>query len=124
VSEPLPVLRALADGATHVLALVNRTEPELRRDSTVTGPARWARLLDRLTPGLGSIAQQQHRHAAAVAVLDDAAHPSRGGAHLLPVVPDTDAGVRGLTTDKVRVEQAARIGYRSLAAAVRRVVGD
>jgi predicted patatin/cPLA2 family phospholipase len=120
VSEPLPVLRALQDGATHVLALVNRTEPELRRDSTATGPARWARLLDRLTPGLGSIAQQHHRHAAAVALLDDAAHPSREGAHLLPVVPQTDAGVRGLTTDKVRVEHAARIGYRSLAAAVER----
>jgi predicted patatin/cPLA2 family phospholipase len=124
VSEPLPVLRALRDGATHVLALVNRTAPELRQDATATGPARWARLLDRLTPGLGSIAQQHHRHAAVVEVLDDAAHPSREGAHLLPVVPHADAGVRGLTTDEVRVERAARIGYRSLAAAVRRAAGE
>jgi predicted patatin/cPLA2 family phospholipase len=121
VSEPLPVLRALRDGATHVLALVNRTEPELRQDAATPGPARWARLLDRLTPGLGSIAEQHHRHAAVVEVLDDAAHPSRDGAHLLPVIPHADAGVRGLTTDRVRVERAARIGYRSLAAAVRRV---
>jgi predicted patatin/cPLA2 family phospholipase len=121
VSEPLPVLRALRDGATHVLALVNRTEPELRRDAGSSGPAQWSRLLDRLTPGLGSIAEQHHRHAAVVEVLDDAAHPSRDGVHLLPVVPQADAGVRGLTTDKVRVERAARIGYRSLVAAVRRV---
>jgi hypothetical protein len=115
------VLRALRDGATHVLALVNRTEPELRQDAATPGPARWARLLDRLTPGLGSIAEQHHRHAGVVEVLDDAAHPSRGGAHLLPVVPHVDAGVHGLTTDKIRVERAARIGYRSLTAAVRRV---
>ncbi|MCO1655020.1 patatin-like phospholipase family protein [Pseudonocardia humida] len=119
VAEPLPVLPALREGATHVLALVNRTGPELRR-AAPPGPARWARLLDRLTPGLGSIAQQQHRHAAAVALIDDAAHPSRRGAHLLPVVPGSDAGVRGLTTDRARVEHAARIGYRSLTAAVAR----
>jgi predicted patatin/cPLA2 family phospholipase len=120
VAEPLPVLPALHEGATHVLALVNRTGPELRADAPAGGPARWARLLDRLTPGLGAMAQQQHRHAAAVAVLDDAAHPSRLGVHLLPVVPDTDVGVRGLTTDAARVEQAARVGYRSLTAAVTR----
>ncbi|WP_214406264.1 patatin-like phospholipase family protein [Pseudonocardia lacus] len=120
VTEPLPVLPALREGSTHVLALVNRTAPELRRDAPAGGPARWARLLDRLTPGLGSIAQQQHRHAAAVALIDDAAHPTRRGAHLLPVVPDTDAGVRGLTTDRARVEHAARIGYRSLTAALTR----
>jgi predicted patatin/cPLA2 family phospholipase len=120
VSEPLPVLPALHEGATHVLALVNRTGPELRGDAPGGGPARWARLLDRLTPGLGSIAQQQHRHAVAVALLDDAAHPSRNGAHLLAVVPDTDAGVRGLTTDRARVERAARIGYRCMTAAVAR----
>ena len=58
-----------------MLALVNRTGPELRRDAAARGPARWARLLDLLTPGLGSIAQQHHRHAAVVEVLDDTAHP-------------------------------------------------
>jgi predicted patatin/cPLA2 family phospholipase len=122
VTEPLPVLRALEDGATHVLALVNRTAPELRRDAAGTGPAPWARLLDRVAPGLGSIAQHHH-HAAAVAVLDDAGHPSRGGAHLLAVGPRSDAGVRGLTIDRVRVERAARIGHRSMTAVVQRAVG-
>ena len=123
VADPLPVLRALHDGATHVLALVNRTAPELRRDAADDGPATWARLLDRLSPGLGSMAQQRHRHGPALALLDDAAHPSREGAHLLPVVPGADAGVRGLTTDRARVRLAADIGYRALTAAVHRAGG-
>lgn len=113
VTDPLPVLRALTEGATHVLALVNRTLLELRL-GTARGPSAWARLLDRLTPGLGSMAQQEHRHAAAMALLADAAHPSRAGAHLLPVLPAVDAGVRGLTTDRPRVEAAALIGYRAI----------
>jgi predicted patatin/cPLA2 family phospholipase len=119
VADPLPVLRALTEGATHVLALVNRTLPELRRGAAARGPSAWARLLDRLTPGLGSMAQQEHRHAAAVALLADAAHPSRAGAHLLPVLPAVDAGVRGLTTDRSRVEAAARIGYRAVTSLLR-----
>jgi predicted patatin/cPLA2 family phospholipase len=118
VTDPLPVLSALTEGATHVLALVNRTLADLR-PGPVRGPAAWARLLDRLTPGLGSIAQQEYRHAAAMALLADAAHPSRAGMHLLPVLPGVDAGVRGLTTDKVRVEAAARIGYRAMTALLR-----
>jgi predicted patatin/cPLA2 family phospholipase len=120
VSEPLPVLRALRDGATHVLALLNRTAPELRRGDPGAGPARWARALDRLAPGLGSIAQESRRHGPVLAVLDDAAHPSRNGAHLLAVVPDRGTGIRGLTIDPARVEQAARIGHSTLTAALHR----
>ncbi|OLT11499.1 hypothetical protein BJF78_04910 [Pseudonocardia sp. CNS-139] len=41
VTEPVPVLRALRDGATHVLALFTRAATELRRGPS--GPARWAR---------------------------------------------------------------------------------
>jgi predicted patatin/cPLA2 family phospholipase len=120
VAEPLPVLRALRDGATHVLALLNRTGPELRRADPGAGPARWARALDRLAPGLGMIAQESHRHGPVLAVLDDAAHPSRGGAHLLALSPERDLGVRGLTIDVDRVEQAAQEGYTTFTAALRR----
>ncbi len=123
VSEPLPVLRALRDGATHVLALLNRTGPELRRADPGAGPARWARALDRLAPGLGSIAQESSRHGPVLTVLDDAAHPSRGGAHLLALVPGRDVGIQGLTIDVGRVELATRVGYETLAAALRRVSG-
>lgn len=120
VTDPLPVLRALNDGATHVLALFTRADSELRRRAG-SGPARWARALDRLAPGLGMMAQESHRHAPVLAVLDDAAHPAREGAHLLALVPRRDAGVRGLTTDVRRVTQAAREGYATVAAALRRV---
>ena len=121
VTEPLPVVPALREGATHVLALFTRAASALRRATPGSGPARWARALDRLAPGLGMMAQESHRHAPVLAVLDDAAHPSRAGAHLLALVPERDTGVRGLTTDVRRVEQAAREGYATVVAALRRL---
>jgi len=121
VSEPLPVLRALLDGATHVLALVNRTLPELRSTDPGAGPARWARALDRLAPGLGSIVQESARNGPVMQILDDAAHPSREGSHLLVVVPEHDVGVSGLTTDPARVQHGAQVGHAALTAAVQRV---
>lgn len=118
VSEPLPVLRALRDGATHVLALLNRSG---HRPDPGAGPARWARALDRLAPGLGSIAQEGHRIGPVLAVIDDAAHPSRDGRHLLALRPGEDAGVTGLTIDVSRVYRASRIGYATVEAALERV---
>lgn len=123
VAEPLPVLRAVRDGATHVLALLNRTVPELRRADPGAGPARWARALDRLAPGLGSIAQESSRHGPVLAVLDDAGHPDRAGVHLLAVTPAVDEGVRGLTTDPVRVRRAAEAGYTALERSLRTALG-
>ena len=123
VAEPLPVLRALADGATHVLALVNRTVPDLRRPNPVGRQARWARSLDRLAPGLGSMAQESHRLRPEMAVLDSAQHPSRSGAHLYAVTPVVDAGVRGLTTDPVRVRAAADSGFAAMNAVLYRAGG-
>jgi predicted patatin/cPLA2 family phospholipase len=120
VTEPVPVLRALHDGATHVLALFTRAASELRRGAG-TGPARWARALDRVAPGLGMMAQESHRHAPVLDVLDDAAHPSREGAHLLALVPERDVGVRGLTIDVPRVQRAAQEGYAAVTRALVRV---
>lgn len=113
VAEPVPVLRALADGATHVLALLTRTVPQLRR---VPGRSPFAPVLDLLAPGLGAMTQDVRRHAPVLAVLDDAAHPARGSRHLLAVTPGEDLGVRGLTTDPALVRQATRVGYASMAA--------
>ncbi|GAA5130092.1 patatin-like phospholipase family protein [Pseudonocardia adelaidensis] len=120
IGEPLPVLRALSEGATHVLALFTRAASELRRGDPA-GAAGWARALDRLAPGLGRMAQESRRHAPVLAVLDDAAHPSRGGAHLLALLPERDEGVRGLTTDAARVERAAQSGYAAVVAALARL---
>lgn len=120
VGEPLPVLRALADGATHVLALFTRAASELRRGEPGR-PAGWARALDRLAPGLGQMAQESRRHAPVLSVLEDAAHPTRYGVHLLALLPERDEGVRGLTTDVARVERAAQAGYVAVRAALARV---
>lgn len=118
VSEPLPVLRALRDGATHVLALVNRSVAELRRPDPDAAPARWTRMLDRVAPGLGTIAQESQRLRPELKVLDDADHPSRRGRFLMAITPARDAGVRGLTTDSVRVRRAAEMGGAALRAAI------
>lgn len=117
VAEPMPVLRAHAEGATHVLALLTRTVPELRRADP--GPSPWARVLDLLAPGLGAMTQDVRRHAPVLAVLDDAAHPARGTTHLLAVAPTQDLGVRGLTIDPALVEKATLVGYASMAAVLR-----
>lgn len=113
VAEPVPVFRALADGATHVLALLTRTVPELRREQ---GRSPWAPVLDLLAPGLGAMTQHVRRHAPVLAILDDAAHPARGSKHLLAVTPHLDLGVRGLTTDAALVERATTVGYASMTA--------
>jgi len=121
VTEPLPVLRALADGATHVLALLTRTVPELRRTAAGTPP--WARVLDLLVPGLGALTQDVGRHTPVFAVLNDAAHPARGSTHLLAVTPAQDLRVRGLTVDAALIERATTVGYAAMTAALNRLCG-
>jgi hypothetical protein len=67
------------------------------------------------------MAQESRRHAPVLSVLEDAAHPTRDGVHLLALLPERDEGVRGLTTDVARVERAARAGYVAVRAALARV---
>ncbi|SDE85339.1 patatin-like phospholipase family protein [Pseudonocardia oroxyli] len=119
IGDPLPVGRALREGATHVLALLTRTLPELRRPA----PANpwWARGIDRLVPGLGAMTQDVARHADSIALLADAAHPARGGRHVCALSPLTSADIRGLTVDPVRVERASHLGHAAAAAAIRAV---
>ncbi|WP_312860266.1 patatin-like phospholipase family protein, partial [Pseudonocardia bannensis] len=124
VGDPLPVLRALRDGATHVLALLTRTVPELRRSDPGEKAPLWARSLDVVVPGLGAMTQDVRRHADSLALLSDAAHPDRGGAHLLAITPARTSGVRGLTIDVDRVERAADLGHEAAVAALRAVDGD
>ena len=106
VSEPLPV--------PHVPPHPNPPAPRVRRRTA--GRARWAVALDRVRPGLGAIAQPSHRMAPVLEVLGDPAHPARTGRHVLVAAPAEDAGVRGLTTDRARVERAARLGYAAMRA--------
>ncbi len=117
VGDPLPVARALRDGATHVLALLTRTADDLTGIPPDARTPLWARSLDRLAPGLGRMAQDASRHGECLPLLADAAHPDRAGAHLLTLSPHSPAGVHGLSTDPGRVAAAARIGYETVLSA-------
>jgi predicted patatin/cPLA2 family phospholipase len=119
IAEPVPVLQALRDGATHVLALLTRTVPELRRSDPGERAPLWARSIDVVVPGLGAMTQDVRRHADCLALLSDAAHPDRGGAHLMAITPARSAGVRGLTIDVPRVEQAVVLGREAVRSALR-----
>lgn len=121
VSEPLPVVRALEDGATHVLVLVNRTQQDLRRAPSKPGLSRSARALNRVVRGLGAMANERRRLAPVLALLRDEQHPARIGVRVFAVCPTTDAGVRGLTTKPHRVRDAAQIGFDSVQAALARI---
>ena len=122
VAEPLPVPRALREGATHVLALLNRSAVELVRAVPDTAPARWASAIDRVVPGLGAMAQEARRHGEVVALLTDARHAQRAGAHVLAITPPHGLGGRGLTTDVQRVKEATECGYATLQAALDRAL--
>jgi predicted patatin/cPLA2 family phospholipase len=119
IGDPLPVARALREGATHVLALLTRTAPELQRSDPGGTAPWWARGIDRLVPGLGTMTQDVQRHGASVDLLVDAAHPDRAGGHLFAIAPLQTAGVRGLTGDPVRVERASHLGHAAAVAALR-----
>ncbi|WP_141277414.1 patatin-like phospholipase family protein [Pseudonocardia hydrocarbonoxydans] len=113
VGEPLAMARALRGGATHVLVLVCRPESEIEPPS---GLSVWARALDRLVPGLGTLAQGTRRYD--LRLVTDAAHPDRGPGHLLALGPSRSAGIGALSTDPVRVAEAVAVGDGSAQAAV------
>jgi predicted patatin/cPLA2 family phospholipase len=115
VGEPLAVVRALRGGATHVLVLVCRPESEIH---AVDGLSLWARLLDRVVPGLGTVAQGSRRYGTDLRIVADAAHPERGPGHLLALGPSRAAGIAALSTDPERVAEAVAVGDESALAAV------
>jgi predicted patatin/cPLA2 family phospholipase len=119
VSEPLAVARALAAGATHVLALLSRPATELRDVPAGVRPPWWVRALDRVSPGLGTVANGSPRYAENLRMISDAAHPGRGDAHLLAVLPARSCGVGSLTVEPEPLRAASRVGFESLASAVR-----
>jgi predicted patatin/cPLA2 family phospholipase len=117
VAEPLAMARALRGGATHVLVLLCRGTDDLHPDADA-GLSLWARALDRLVPGLGSLAQGSRRYGADLRLVTDAAHPGRGPGHLAAIGPARSAGMGALCVDPVRVGDAVRIGDESAVAAL------
>lgn len=117
VAEPLAVSRALRGGATHVLVLLCRGADDLHPDADA-GLSLWARLLDLVVPGLGTVAQGSRRYGADLRLVTDAAHPDRGPGHLLAIGPARSADVGALCVDPVRVGEAVRIGDETALAAL------
>jgi predicted patatin/cPLA2 family phospholipase len=117
VSEPLALARALRGGATHVLAVLCRGTDDLHPDPDV-GLSFWARALDRLVPGLGTVAQGSRRYGVDLRLITDAAHPARGPQHLAAIGPAHSVGVGGLTVAADAVAAAVAVGDESAAAAI------
>lgn len=122
IAEPLAVARALRGGATHVLALLCRGSDELHPEQLTL--SWWARTLDRVVPGLGTLAQGSRRYRADLDLITDAAHPGRRSRHLLAIGPSRSAGVGGLCIDASALGEAVRIGDSSVGEALDHVLGS
>lgn len=117
VGEPLAMLRALRGGATHVLVMLCRGADDMHPDADA-GMSLWARTLDRLVPGLGTVAQGSRRYGSELRIVTDAAHPDRGPGHLLAIAPGRSAEVGSLCIDEGPLGEAVRIGDESAVAAI------
>jgi predicted patatin/cPLA2 family phospholipase len=117
VAEPLALARALRGGATHVLAMLCRGVDDLHPDPDA-GLSLWARTLDRLVPGLGTVAQGSRRYGSDLRLITDAAHPDRGPQHLAAIGPSRSVGVGGLTVAPGPVAAAVAVGDESAVAAI------
>jgi predicted patatin/cPLA2 family phospholipase len=117
VAEPLALARALRGGATHVLAVLCRGTADLHPDPDV-GLSLWARALDRVVPGLGTVAQGSRRYGTDLRLIVDAAHPDRGPGHLAAIGPSRSVGVGGLTVELGPVAAAVEVGASSAAGAI------
>jgi predicted patatin/cPLA2 family phospholipase len=123
VGEPLAIARALRGGATHVLALLCRGTDDLHHDADA-GLSLWARALDRLVPGLGTVAQGSRRYGADLRLVTDAAHPDRGPGHLAAIGPARSVGVGALCVDREMIADAVRVGDESVEMAMEAVAAE
>lgn len=117
VAEPLAVARAVRGGATHVLAMLCRGPDELhpRLDA---GSSRWARVLDRMVPGLGTLAQGSRRYGNDLRLIAAAGHRVGESPVLAAIAPARSAGVTGLCRDRVALHAAVEIGERTVSTAL------
>lgn len=116
VSEPLPAMRAIRDGATHVLVLLTWSEETLlRHEPTLYTQAERA-ALDRVRRGLGGMAQGRLHYARELT--DLATAPARVYAMANPV----STGVKSLTRDLPKLERDAALGYTTAQAALYRAI--
>jgi predicted patatin/cPLA2 family phospholipase len=118
VADPLPVARAVDDGATHVLVLLARAPDErLSPSSRVTPLMR--NQLNRLSPGLaGAMAQRGMHHQASTTLISSTTRHAT--ARIMGLRPVTACGIRSLTSDVARLRRGGAAGED----AVHRAVAD
>lgn len=120
VGEPLAIERALRGGATHVLVMLCRGAADLHHDAEA-GLSLWARTLDRLVPGLGTVAQGSRRYGLDLRLV--VAGSALGG-HLCAIAPARTAKVGSLTVERGPISEAVRIGDESATAALDAVAAE
>ncbi|MHB8605629.1 MAG: patatin-like phospholipase family protein [Thermoplasmatota archaeon] len=104
VTEPIPLARAIADGATDIVCVFNRPQG-LRRAE----PAIVARMVGRRYPALEGPTRRHHiLHNEAVALAERPAP----GVRVTIVRPSHDVGVGRLTRDLGRIGRALQWGRR------------
>lgn len=118
VAEPLATARAIRGGATHVLVMMCRGEQDRGPEPGPRLPV-WARGLDRVAAGLGTLSQGSRRYGADLRIVTEAGHPVRGSARLAAIAPARVCGVGSFTVDPVPVAAAVEIGTGSALLAVR-----
>lgn len=112
VAEPLATARAIRGGATHVLVMLCRGAADRGPEPGPKMPL-WARGLDQVAAGLGTLSQGSRRYGAELRLVTEAEHPLRGTARLAAIAPASTSGVGSLTVDREQVAAAVEIGAES-----------
>lgn len=116
VSEPLPAMRAIRDGATHVLALVTWSEERLRQYERSRYTLWERRALNGVVTGLGGMAQGRLHYSRELTALRSAA------ARVYAMANPVSTGVKSLTRDMPKLERDAALGYTTAQAALYRAM--
>ncbi len=117
VADSLPLARAIAAGATHVLALVARAPGERLRAGNPRGHTAFTRIYDRVAPGLAALmAERATSYADSLAIVHDRNHRHRAGAYVAAVRPTHATGVSSLTSDPAKLWQAGTAGEAAIRA--------
>jgi predicted patatin/cPLA2 family phospholipase len=121
VTDPLPIMRAIDAGATHVLALLARAPDERLSPSSRVSPLMRTQL-NRLAPGLASaMAGRGRRHEVSTALVSGSTR--HGTARVMGLRPGRACGIKSLTTDVRRLRLGGEAGeaavHRAIAAARR-----
>lgn len=104
VTEPLAAMRAVNDGATHVLALVARSAPELNHADITLGSIAKKHAVNRVANGLGSMLQDRIHYTQSVRDL------AASDAHAYVMANPESSGVRGFTRDVAKIDRSVELG--------------